>query len=347
MRQRERIYKRRRPLRTFLRVLGILIGLTLLSLIFLFFWLQNFIVHTQDGVRLDIPALHGILDEIPASSIIEIRPEQTPPPQGTSPPPTQGQGEEQDVYERSVLVAADDLHLVMDWELTLSGFGASGVVIGVNDETGMLWWDSALALANSYALSGTGDFSHYLGAMPAGTHRAALLFGFENHLLATRNPPMALDETWLDPEQEEAQRYIVDMALELGRMGFGEIILAGFNFPPSLETPGEEGVILGFLQELSQELSRIGVSLSLLTTEADWAFHAGEYDLVPLDFTRLSGLVARFYCLLSPETLGDADRFAALLAQVQTVLGASDMSRFVPVGPGGNQMEGNWLEIPG
>lgn len=346
MRQKERIYRRRRPLRTFMRVLGILTALGAVFLIFLFFWLQNFIVHTQDGVRLDIPFLHGILDEIPASAIIEIQPEPTAPPQGTSPPPTQEQEELEAPPEGFVLVAGEDLHLVMDWELTLGGFGASGVIIAVNDETGMLWWDTGVSLATSYALGGQGDLAYHLALLPQGAQASALLVGFENHLMASRNPPVAYNETWIDPENEEARTYIIDLALELGRMGFDEIILADFSLPFDVETPGEEEAVVSFLQDLSQALGRIGVSLSLLTTEAHWAFYAEEYAVVPLDFAQLSGMITRFYCVLSPQTLADTDRFTALLTQVQSVLGANHMARFVPAGPGGSPVGGNWLEIP-
>jgi len=61
----DRFYKRRRPVRRALIILAVVILLCALLFVILFFALQRYIIHTPDGVRLDIPALRSMLPPIP------------------------------------------------------------------------------------------------------------------------------------------------------------------------------------------------------------------------------------------------------------------------------------------
>ena len=52
-----KVYKKRRPLKIALRVLGILTAVVVLLSVLIFFGFQKYIVYTPEGVRLEIPFL--------------------------------------------------------------------------------------------------------------------------------------------------------------------------------------------------------------------------------------------------------------------------------------------------
>jgi len=348
-RQKEKIYKRRRPLRTLLRVLGVSLLVTLVLVVALFFRLQRYIVHTPDGIRLDIPILRGILDEIPEWS---DEPFPTPPPPTPTPSADPELPPPPPEAFRGLWVRGETLETAPDWNQTLEGFQADALLVAMNDETGRLWWESDVDMASRFALSGEGDPGPILETIDEEFGRSALLFGFHNQLMANRNPPMALEgaEGWLDPESIEMRDYLMDLALELARLGFDEIVLIDFTFPQNYEE-ADDPLILNFLRELSVALGTLDVALSVMTRAEDW--YTPEYDpeedtpppLFRPNLALLLDIVSRFYCLLDPETLAEEDRFEALLTAAQSVLG-NEMHRFVPVGTGSGPEEGNWVMIP-
>ena len=341
--QREKIYRRRRPLRALLRVLGILALLAVVLFVVVFFWFQNFIVHTSEGIRLDIPFLREILDEIPE----DASPDPIPPPVETPSPAIGDPNDEPDTPIqvddfRMVYFQGTDLSNVL-WEFALEGF--DGALIAMNDDSGMLWWDTDVPYAQSFELSGTGDPAPYLEQMGEDTRRSAILYGFQNRLMATRNPPIALTDDFLDPANVTVQSYVIDLALDLVRLGFNEIVLTGFSYPPDYQSGETDQILLDFFAELANVLRVAGASLSIMTQEADWLDAYGD----PVNFhpslTALAPIVDRFYCILRPETTLDSPQFVALHTAVEAVLG-QESHRFVPGAPGLRLDEGNWIVIP-
>lgn len=51
------VYHRRRPMRMFMKVVFSLVLFAVVLAIVVFFWFQQYIVYTSEGVRLDIPFL--------------------------------------------------------------------------------------------------------------------------------------------------------------------------------------------------------------------------------------------------------------------------------------------------
>ena len=326
-RQKERIYKRRRPLRTLLRVLGVALLTFVVLAVTIFFVAQRYIVYTPDGVRLDIPILRDILDDIPESAQREpILPEPEHPP---------GDPAEEDLEPREPTLAAfiqgTTLTAIPDWAFALRGVGANAMLAAVSDEHGRLSWETGIELAIRFDLAGEGLIAPRLETLDEDNHSAALLYGFSNQFMAQRNPDMALTTGWLDPANEEVRAYIMDLALELATLGFDEIVLSGFTFPPN--SPVADGaLILSFLTELALALGAVGTDLSLMTLEEHW--HNPEGERLPLypDLGALSHIVFQFYCVLTPETLEYPERFAALMQAVESTLGRGSAHRFLPGG---------------
>jgi len=323
--------------------LGILALVAAVLFIVVFFWFQNFIVYTPDGIRLDIPFLRDILDDIPE----DASPYPILPPEETSPPIPGDPDEEPEVPIqvedfRTVLLQGADLPNVL-WELALAGF--DGVLVAMNDSSGMLWWDTEVSYARSFELAGTGDPAPYLEQMGEDTRRSALLYGFQNSLLASRNPPIALTDSFLDPANVTVQSYLIDLSLELVRLGFNEIVLTGFTFPPDYQGGETDQLLLDFFTSFANVLRIAGASLSIMTSEADWIDAYGDPITFHPSFTSLTPIVDRFYCLLNPETTLDSPEFAALLSAVEATLG-HEAHRFVPGASGVRPDAGNWIVIP-
>ena len=341
-RPKERIYRRRRPLRTLIKVLGAAVLTIAILLVVVFFWFQSYIVYTPEGIRLDIPFLRGILDEIPENAQEEPFPVLPPEAPGDPAEPVRPGETEPPPSIRSVLFTGEALATIPDWDLTLAGFRADAILVAMNDETGLLWWESAVEMARSYALSGEGNPGPILEAMDPEVWRSALLVGFQNELMASRNPPLALAaEGWLDPRDVEVRDYVMDLALELGRLGFDEIVLADFTFPPDYPETAD-AVIISFLRDLASALGTLDVRLSVMTHELDWYDPEDTAHFFRPGLFQLAEIVFRFYCVIEPTTLADEERYAALMAAVQSILGGGAY-RFVPVGPGGGPEEGNWV----
>lgn len=329
-----------------MRCLGILALAVAILLVVVFFWFQSFIVHTPDGIRLDVPFLRGILDEIPE----DASPDPILPPAEITPPPIVTENEQEDAYTppedfRTVRLSTAAFELVTDWPAMLRDFDVNALMIPMNNSAGMLWWDSEVALAGSYALNGDGRPEVFLEQTEDNTRRSAILYGFRNELMASRNPPMALTEDWLDPASPDVQAYLTDLALELARLGFNEIVLLDFTYPPAYRDAATAEVILTFLTELSGRLSRVGAELSLMTREGDWIDAYGEAAAFYPSFASLASIVTRFYCLLDAQTIPDSEQFAALEGVVASSLG-QDAHRFVPGSFYARPSEGNWIIFP-
>ena len=340
--KREQIYRRKRPMRTLLCTLGIVIVALALLLIVVFFWFQSYIVHTTDGIRLDVPFLRGITAEIPAASII-----QTPEPTETAPPTPIGPAEVWPAapiapdYIRGVWIAPGQVAAIPDLSLTLEGFAANTVLFPMTAADGMLWWDSEVELARSYMLQGLGNPSAFLDEFEQNVTAAAVLHAFQNGYMAERNLPATRAEGWLDPQNEEIQRYLTDLVLELAALGFDEVILTALLPPTALREEGDQAAIYAFLTQLAAQFGREGMRLGILTTEATWrALYADTVD--GLDYRELLDVIDRFYLELSDETLADRARFDELEAELGVLLGEVGMRKLIPLG-GANHFSENWI----
>jgi hypothetical protein len=69
-----KVYKKRRPLKIVLRVLGVLLAVVILLSVVIFFGFQKYIVYTPDGVRLEIPFLQKYGPEAAQTPEISLNP---------------------------------------------------------------------------------------------------------------------------------------------------------------------------------------------------------------------------------------------------------------------------------
>lgn len=291
-----------------------------------FLFIQRYVVYTDDGqwhFQWPVPGAAG---------------RDGPPSGGDGGPdvnlvvdgPQQGGGpdEPRRPYGQRRLIGLDALPSdAQALEEALARSGANGFVYTVRDDTGRVFYDSAVSQEQA-AQRDVG--MEALSALCAGedTLAVARFNCFHDSYYASVHMADAgicrasgdiwSDERsyyWLDAGKEPARRYVIDLALECARMGFDELLLEELAFPStgnlsridySGETMGKSEALALFLTELREALSDYDVKLSLLVTER--LLQTGADEASGQDLAVLLPLVDAVYAPVS-----DVDEARALL----------------------------------
>ena len=177
--------------------------------------------------------------------------------------------------------------------------GANTVVVTYKDDEGIVYHDTAVSMAHEgYAVAeNPDDLSEIAKAIKdAGLFPAALIYGFEDHTVSYQLRDVAghykdeeylwYDESpdkggkaWLNPYNEDAQNYLIDLAAEAAELGFEEIIMDGVHFPKGYqleainfgETNGvtKSEVLRSFTDSLREILEGKGARLSMVVLASD------------------------------------------------------------------------------
>lgn len=251
------------------------------SVVFLLF-MGKYIQYTDEGVKLELPWLRE--EEPPAlpSNSAELIITQAPSPSLSPALPAGGLT----AAEASPGQVSDGSASALARQA-----GADALVVTVKDEKGDLAWQSALTLAQAdmngdeafgaavAALSREGEL-HLTARLPAFRDLWASVYQKEL-ALTTPSGKLWYDSggiSWLSPASPEARAYITALCLELGELGFDEILLEAAGYPGSgklsaiaenenYPADGREEDVSSFLKELSGALEEKGVLLSVLATE--------------------------------------------------------------------------------
>ena len=241
-------------------------------------------------------------------------------------------------------------------EASLAQAGANGFVYTVRDDTGKVFYSSAVSQEQAAQRDITMES---LSALCAGedTVAVARFNCFHDSYYAYVNTEGAAicqsgggvwsDERvyyWLDPAKEAARKYVIDLALECAQMGFDELLLDELAYPGkgaleridySGNTMGKTEALALFLDDLRQALNGTGVKLSLLVTES--LLQNGADETTGQDLAALLPLVDAVYV----ET-ADPAAAQALLAQYT---GEAKPPVLVPITA--QAAEGNWCLTAG
>ena len=177
--------------------------------------------------------------------------------------------------------------------------GANTVVVTYKDADGIVYHDTSAALAlEGYAVAEeASDLSEVAKAIKdAGMFPAALIYGFEDHTVSYQlrdvaghykdedylwydDSPEKGGKAWLNPYNEDAQAYLLDLAAEAAEIGFEEIIMDGVHFPKGYqldainfgETNGvsKSDVLRSFADSMSEMLEGKGARLSMVVLASD------------------------------------------------------------------------------
>lgn len=215
--------------------------------------------------------------------------------------PEETQPDQQSV--RSVYLA----HSVLTDQVKLDEFleaakkgGASAVVVDIKNENGSVMHLSQVKTAtDALAVSDFAvDMSDIAKAISErGLRPIARVYAFEDHvssyslrrmacgylnetMLWYDNEPLNGGKPWLNPYAQEAQNYVLQLAVESGEIGFDEVILAGFQFPwgyqlenvyfgaEAANTPKAD-ILEDLALQIQERLEGMGVEMSIMIRAAD------------------------------------------------------------------------------
>lgn len=280
-------YRGRRGAR---RVLGVVLLALILLAACIYLFMQRYVTFTDSGeVRLDLPFFQQEEDEPveppPAEDgggemnlVIDAPKEETPEEEPAAPyGPHRLMGLSALPADGAALAAA------------LGAEGANGFVYTVKDNTGLVSYDSAVALRDAVAEDGADSTLLSALCQEEDLVAVARLNCFHDSYYAFAHMESAgicqssgyiwydnLSYHWLDPAKEEARRYVIDLALECARLGFDELLLEEVCYPSSgkLEKIDYSGSTMGktqaltlFLTELREALAPYDIRLGLLLEE--------------------------------------------------------------------------------
>ena len=202
--------------------------------------LQPYIVYSADGVKINLPFLSKDLPDDPLPSpelIIE-----TPPP---TPTPTLSPLERMQQVQRyhpllTVEQLAKNPGMVID--------SATGYLVGLKDEQGMLAYISAVEKAVTMKSSGSDpavndSVAQFIDDPSLRSVGVLACFkdqtagdGDYNFCILSNSGYRWVDDTdvrWISPTKPAVRQYILDLALEAADLGFDEILLTYAHYPAS------------------------------------------------------------------------------------------------------------------
>jgi len=234
-------YRGRRTVTDILRLIAVVLAVAVVLVVAGLFFLQKYIVYTDDGPKLQLPPLFQgeepdgsvSLPDPGSVSIIEREPD------GSQPEPDQGQK------------AGVALQLSVDEVVNgaaaakLEEAGADALILEVKDQLGRLSWHSEQQVAGWSGVNGQQAAGDALKAWNQGdVYTVARVHCFRDDTVPYYNNNLALrwagndwnwrDELglrWTSPGKAEVRAYNAALCGELAQLGFDEIVLEEFYFP--------------------------------------------------------------------------------------------------------------------
>ncbi|MEG2118922.1 MAG: putative glycoside hydrolase [Pseudoflavonifractor sp.] len=275
-------YRGNSRVRTFLKIVVVLLLIVLLVAVGAVFFLQRYKVYSADGLRLELPFLRREEDPSPSPMlpIVVVTPAPTAAPAPPSPTPVpRGLHAVPSTVES--LSAAD-----------LMSVGADAAIFDMKRPDGTLGYVSDLQLAKELQTSAADPaLNAALRAINAGDlYTIARVSCFMDNTAPYQNNKLALrtpvgnwrdphDTRWMSPANADVQSYLCGVCSEVAALGFDEIVLdyAGYPNEGNLDyiTPGEAydktrftATLDAFYRQVRQALVPYpGVKLSIVGTE--------------------------------------------------------------------------------
>ncbi len=239
-------YRGRRTITDILRFIAIALAVVVVLVLAGVFYLQKYLVYSDDGVRLELPPFlelfrHGEEPEGSAGSVT------LPDPEDISlieqPGGSQSEPEPQSAGAAVTLTVEEVLN--GSASARLEELQAEALVLEMKDQMGRLGWSSAERIAGQSGVNGPAEAGEGLSRWNGGeVYTIARVHCFRDDTVPYYRNPLALrwagndwnwrDELglrWTSPAQEEVQAYNAALCGELAAMGFDEIVLEEFYFP--------------------------------------------------------------------------------------------------------------------
>lgn len=292
-----RHYDNRRTVKDLLKLIITLLAVLLILAVAGLLWGRQFIIRTEDGIRLDIPFLRqeepvNPPDSSPPVNIVVVPSDKSqvtqpdPPPE---PDPEPDPEPEPEVWVRAVSMTLSQLErggvqAVLDQ-------GANTVVLNMKRDDGYLGYVSQLPMAQSLS-AGSDRVTPLLEQLhQAGLRAVARVSCFRDNALGLKGDYAILTNSgylwcydslrlyWTSPANVQIQDYLAGVAGELAALGFDEILLDNCGYPTSgninwirrgdaYDPANLNAPVDALLEKVGQALEGTGTVLSVRTSAA-------------------------------------------------------------------------------
>lgn len=274
-------YRGRRTSTDVLRIVAVALGALVVLAAAALFYVQNYLVYTDDGVRVDLPfGLFREEDSLPDPGNVSVV-ERTQGDDASREAPREPEAEPLAVLEVPLSAVLDGTA-----GRELEQAGANALAVELKDGSGRLAWRSEQPLAELAGVNGDEAVNRALEALEAdGVAVIARLTCFRDDAAPYYDTAVALRSgqgNWRDelglrrmsPASPEARDYLAGLCGELAALGVDEIVLEQAAFPAAGELslinrdgnydPDQfAGQMEAFLGQVSEALSPYGAALSL------------------------------------------------------------------------------------
>ena len=344
------VYRGKRKYSWIITLLAMILVVFIALAVWLFYYLQRYIVYDKDGLRLDLSAQR--------EEILRPGAQETPRPVTVPHVDVEIVVEQRDYSEiqtdagnnlseiHAVFVPAKDVteNTLKFYAGRMGDFNA--LVLELKDADGFLRWHSGVPAADSFAVNGTMELGEYLTPLKEqGVRLVAQISALNDSAMAQRNAPVALKSAvtgqpftdadgraWLDPYSDSTREYLLALILELKDMGFDEVLLTGVACPESdglkfsknmTQTPDSVTAVSSFALWLRDRADALGLTLSAVIDRAALHSETGAAEgQNPVLFFKAFDRVA-----VEPSFDGFTEDVAAL----ETALGGHSDTRIVAI----------------
>ena len=355
------VYRGKRRYRWIITALLIILITLLAAGLWLFGFLQNYIVYDTGGLRLVLPFEQ---DEEDAAAGEEMQGVYTGPavdaeivvdkPDYTSMEPLAGENVPE-LHARYITAASISASNLSGYASTLKAGGQNAMVLQLKSADGYLSYRSTVSTANAYGVNGAEDLTEAVAALKEeGVYLVAMISTLLDDAMAERNGPLALKDwegnaardslgCWLDPYNAQVREYITDLMSELAVMGFDEVVLTGLGGPETGEfsfsqemtgAPGLSDAVSAFALTMSRTARELGLRCSCLCRED--ALRGGRSLAVGQDLSVFFKTFDRVYLH------SDAYDLPNDLSLLRTSLSGGEENRIVPIITGFAPDTGSW-----
>ena len=287
MRRSHRVYSGYRGRRTstdVLRIVAVVLGVLVVLAAAALFYVQNYLVYTDDGVRVELP--FGLFrEEEPLPDPGEVSVVERPGPEEQEEPEEPPAAEPAAGPLRAAELPLDSL-VNGTARAELEALGADALVVELKDGSGRLAWRSEQPLAELAGVNGDEAVNRALEALEAdGVAVIARLTCFRDDAVPYYDTAVALRSgqgNWRDalglrrmsPASQEARDYLAGLCGELAALGVDELVLEQAAFPAegelsrinsdeNYDPAAFSAQVEAFLTQVSETLAPYGTALSL------------------------------------------------------------------------------------
>lgn len=355
------VYRGKRKYRWIITCIVLILLLLAAGAVWLFAYMQKFIVYDKDGLRLIPPFMAGEGDLQSAEG-----------PETTSFVPLEGieivvdepdysdldlvgDTQTQSIHARYISAEGMSADNIAYCGSQLPANGQDALVLQLKTSGGYLSYLSSVELTDAYGVNGTADIRGTVAALKEqDVYMVAEISCLLDDAMAVRNAPLALKNSaggvltdasgsWLDPYNESVRAYLKAIMEELADMGFDEILLSGVAHPVAKDivfsqnmsiTPSVEGSVSSFAVYMAKAARELNIKCSVMCTNT--ALRSGSSLEIGQDLELFFRIFDRVYVRT------DMDHSTADISALKGASGTRGAECIVPVVSGYTPDTASW-----